>query len=370
MPNAIINPAYIRTSFKDIKLDEHNGLLYLHLDGSIYHVGKEFKNALFKKLHVTDKTTDAIPLCMIMEAAQEKMIDDVIVYVNKGCALAVSIMDSGNEPINTTQAAVIYDKMRIECATSDLEQTELLTEFCIFNGNKLRVFPTKLGVYRIGSLVRIRHDNDSNVKIAPVIEHCSSGKYAVINNRPLGLFVHPNTKELRHALMSIVKAGKPEFYDILASRLRECRNTIASVRECVKVASKMMEILHPERAAKINLPKLFDYYNIAGPNDKNEKWLAIHPSHADRLQLFHLMIDASVNMPREYQEEVGNFLFEVGDLEGSDATRLWGRTDNWRSDEVEDKIQSDDSDICSDMGGDESSEVSEDDSDIASDFGD
>jgi len=373
----MLNPSYIQVNFRDIGLQENNGLWYLQLNGELFHAGKEFKSSLYKRLHISNKTTDLIPLDKVVEMAKEKYSEDVVVYINRACALAVSVLDVGSSPATTTQVAHICNELGERAF--DLTQDELKSEFYVINNNKFQVFPTSNGIYRAGGFVHVRHDKALSAKIVPVVEHVASGNCAIINNRVLCMYVQARqtsaatAKDLLDALKTITNASKPEFADIISNRLRECRETIASVRECVDVGSRLLKIAHFRRAKFLNLPKLFDRYGIAGPDEKNEKWLASNPSHADRLQLFHLLIDSNVNMPRAYREEVGDFFFDVGDLEGSNAERLWSKkikVKPLRTAKLLVSVPDDNSDICSKvLYPQESTEIVDDD-DIASDFGD
>jgi hypothetical protein len=134
------------------------------------------------------------------------------------------------------------------------------------------------------------------------------------------------------------------------------------------------------RAGLVKLEKVFDHYGIAGPNDvkgtkaEKEKWLASMPTHVDRLQLFHLLIDTipDTKNSREFQEDVGNFLFSAGDLSGMKARRLRrsGTKREWKE-EVREVLDSTriDSDIASEIISVPDDTSWYDSDDIASDIG-
>jgi len=361
----MINPAYITTNMQDLRLKQNNGLWYLEMGDSLFHVGAEFKESLYKTLNISRKTTGKIPLDEIFEAAKRHNSDPVKVYINKALALAVSLLKPTVRPIDPTQASELFEGTS---EASEMHQTELQTEFYVRNPNIITVFDSKHGRYRAGGFVQIRHDRGTSIKIVPILEHTSSGQCAIINNKVLCLFVpirkdaNRTFADLKDAVKSVATSRKPEFRDILVDRIKESRNTVASVAECVHVASTLSEIA-PERAKLLKLDRVFDHYGMAAPDEKSEKWLAMNPSHADRLQLFHLLVDTKTDDPN-FREKAGSFLFDTGDLEGTDVMRLWGK-----SRRAAPRTEFD-SDIVSDFETElESTEIYDDD-DIASDFGD
>jgi hypothetical protein len=372
----LINPAYHVVKLSEVQFQNQNGLWYLHMPAGIYHVGREFKNSLLSILQVRNALVKSIPLDSLVNVISEHDDRPVKIYVNDGCALAVAAMKHNVSPLDTTMTAILYEMLGKSYDVVDFVQDEFVTEFTVFNKNSFQLFPTRHGEYRAGGLVHIKHHNGNSVKIVAVLEHCRSGNYAIINNKALSLLVpvrndHKRTaNEVRDALLLVARADKPEFYNLIEERLLASRNTIASIRECAEVGAKLAEI-NVQRADMIKLPKVLDHYGMAAPDEKTEKWLASKPSHADRLQLFHLMVDTNVYKPRAFREEAGDFLFDVGDLEGTESKRLWSKKIRVQRVRVKSVPDDDNSDILSDFGSVESDSTSYiDDDDIVSDFGD
>lgn len=373
---SLINPSYHVVKLSGIQFRNQNGLWYLHMPAGIYHVGKEFKRSLLSILQVRNTLVKSIPLDSLVDVISEHDDRPVKIYVNDGCALAIAAMKHDVSPLDTTTTALIHEYLAQSYDVVDLAQDEFTTEFTVFNKNPFQLFPTRHGEYRAGGLVHIKHHNGNNIKIVAVLEHCRSGNYAIINNKALCLMVpvrndyRRTAKEVRDALLLVARADKPEFYNLIEERLVASRNTIASIRECAAVGARLSKV-NIKRAQMVKLPRVLDHYGMAAPDEKTEKWLASKPSHADRLQLFHLMVDTNVYNPRAFREEAGDFLFDVGDLEGTDSKRLWSkkiRVKRTRVKSVPDIPT--DSDILSDFGGVPESTEFHDDDDIVSEFGD
>jgi len=353
-----------------------NGLWYLHMPAGIYHVGKEFKRSLLNILQVRNAMVKSIPLDSLVNVISEHDDRPVKIYVNDGCALAIAAMKHTVSPLDTTTTALVHEYLAKTYDVVDFNQDEFVTEFTVFNKNSFQLFPTQHGEYRAGGLVHIKHHNGNSIKIVAVLEHCRSGNYAIINNKALCLLVpvrddyKRTAREVRDALLLVARSDKPEFYNLIEERLMSSRQTVASIRECAAVGARLSKV-NAKRAEMIKLPRVLDHYGMAAPDEKTEKWLASKPSHADRLQLFHLMVDTNVHKPRAFREEAGDFLFDVGDLEGTETKRLWSkkiRVKRTRVKSVPDIPT--DSDILSDFGGELESTEFQDDDDIASDFGD
>ena len=315
------NPAYHVVNLSDMKLFTHNSLWYLTipLGGKEwhFHVGRSFKATFCRMFNVSRRTTDNIPLDAVVRAVLEGGDKKVKIYVDNSAAAAIALMRENTVPVDVNQAVSIYDSVKDDHEVLEFFQDEMCTEFIIFNPNKFRLFDGKHGLYRIGGLVHIKHWNGANIKAIAVLEHCSSGNYAIINNRALSVIVPVRNepswamRSTVHSLHMIATAKRPEFYDLLANRLVALRNTTASIRECIRASSIVSEI-DIFRARTVNLNRICDHYDIASPDEKNEKWLERTPSHADRLQLFHLMIDTVVvdfDNRRDYTEKVGRVLF-------------------------------------------------------------
>jgi hypothetical protein len=380
----MVIPAYHIRKLSDITLTNHKGLWYvdLHSDGEkwMYHLGSHFKESFCKMFFVLKKATDDIPLDAIQRAVIDNEDKTVKIYVDNSCALAVAIMKETVNPVSAAQARDLYDSLEREgFDVRDFDQDVLRTEFAIFNREPVQLFPSKFGEYRGGGLVYITHHNNTSVKIMSVIEHCSSGHYAIINNRIISMGIPTrkgpeNTlREARDALRMVGRATRPEYHDIIAERLTAARSTVASVGECMDIANRIAKY-NRQRAHFVKLPKVLDHYKIASPDEKNERWLATNPTHADRLQLFHLLIDTIVVKhpdARIYREKAGAFLFTAGDLEGTEAKRLWSRKVRVQRIKGPKALITHGSDILSDFGEDMTQLDTEcDDDDIVSDFGD
>jgi len=373
----LFNPSYHTVKLSDMQFRSANGLWYVEMPAGTYHVGKDFKRTLLKMLQVKHPLIHSIPLDELVRVISKYDDRPMKVYLNDACALAVAAMKPNVSPVDTSAAASIHESLSKSYEVTPLQQTDLITEFVVFNKNSFRLFPTDSGVYKAGGLVHINHTNGSSIKIVAALQHCKSGNYAIINNKALCLLIpvrndsRRTAREIHDALLLVARSDKPEFYDLIKDRLLASRLTVASLRECVAVGAKLSDINH-HRAALIKLPKMLDFYGMAAPDEKTEKWLASKPSHVDRLQLFHLLVDTLVYKPRAYREETGDFLFDVGDLEGTDTRRLWDKKIKVKRTRIKSVPDTDDSDILSDFSYCEadSTEYDYDDDDIVSDFGD
>jgi hypothetical protein len=380
----MVIPAYYVRKLSDIALTQHKGLWYVDImingEKWMYHIGSHFKESFCKMFFVLKKATQDIPLDAIQRAVVSNGDKTVKIYVDDSCALAVAIMKENVNPVSAAQAVDLYNGLEREgFDVRDFDQDILRSEFAIFNREPIQLFPTKFGEYRGGGLVYITHNNGTNVKILSVIEHCSSGRYAIINNRAISLAIPTRkgpenaVREARDALRMIGRATRPEFQDLIAERLCAARSTVASVGECMDIADRISKY-NRQRAHFVKLPRVFDHYKIASPDEKNERWLETNPSHADRLQLFHLLVDTIVvKYPdaRIYREKAGEFLFSAGDLEGTDAKRLWSQKVRVRRIKGPQVMVG--SDILSDFGEDLTqldTDPEYDDDDLVSDFGD
>ena len=379
----MVIPAYYTKKLSEIMLTQHRGLWYLDFfvenEKLMYHIGPRFKETFCKMFHVMKRATNDIPLDAIQRAVVSNEDRNIQLYVDDGSALAVAIMKENDHPISAALAKDLYDDLTKEqFDVRDFDQNAFRTEFAIFNKTPIQLFPGKHGAYRGGGLVHITHYNNASAKILSILEHCSSGRYAIINNRVVSLVV-PTRKsaenalsEVRDAMRTIGRADRPEFHAILAESLGAARNTVASIRECMDIASRINNVGNVHRAGMIKLPRVLDHYGIASPDEKNEKWLAMNPTHADRLQLFHLLVDTVVvKDPRLFREGAGSFLFSSGDLEGTDAKRLWSKkTRVKRIKGPKIAIDDCDSEIFSDFEDDATQLDTCDDDDVVSDFGD
>jgi len=376
-----LNPRYVVLHLNDLAFVNHNGLWYLDLrrDGKMqsYHIGKSFKDSFLKTFNMSRKLAENIPLDALLKAAQDHDGKRVKVYLNDACALAVSMMKETEDPLSPLDVQEVVEILEQKgYDVQDVKYGDLVSEFVVFNATPFKPFNSKHGVYRAGGLFNIPHDKGSTVRAVAVLEHCSSHNYAIINSRPLSLCI-PQSKnaektfsELKDAALLIARAKKPEFHDLLVDALKTAKNTVASVNECVYAAGRIMDFGHRLKANLVRLSKLLDYYGMASPAEKPQKWLESTPSHANRLQLFHLLVGLRVCEPREYREEVGDFLFTGGDLFGANLARIWRKKPKVTMEDT-DPFENDDSDIISDYTSDETESMTEyDEDDIHSDLGD
>lgn len=347
----LINPNYHLTSIGEIRFPDSNGISFVEFGAKTYLVGKSFLDSFCKMFNVSRKAVDEVPLEPLREVMARAKDRSVKIYVNDACATALFVMDHDANPIGPDIAHSMYEWFHDNYGAFDLMLTEMYTEFNV-NGKQFEMFKDRHGIYRPGSLVHISHGDGSSVKILTTLEHCSSGHRAIINNKALCMFVptsdrsaEDSAKEVVAAMSSVAKADRHEFHELIVDRLVTSRKTIASLKECSEVGAKLVKMEKLGRASKLNLEKVLDHYKIASPDERNKKWLAINPSHADRLQLFHLLVDTVADADaRMYYEYCGDFLFTTGDLEGTNACRLWGNP----KPKAESRDQ--DSDIMSDFG--------------------
>jgi hypothetical protein len=328
----IINPLYKQVTISQLRIEEQSGLSYLYIDGDqtyIYHVGAEFIESFCKTFHFSRKSINEVSLSVAFRMIKDVVKDkDYLIYINDACAFAIAIMKDDGKPVGGDLAQKLYDEMESKkCSVMGLTQDEIHTKFMVVNPNAFKMFNDRES-YRLGGLLYVPHIYNGSVKIMAVIERCSSGGLAIINNRALCLYVQlrddpkETIAEVGDAMISVAESDKLEFHQLIAERLTTNYQTTASVKECANIGQKLVTIGSGERASMIRIDKVLDHYGIASPSDRGEKWLSMQPSHLNRLQLFHLLIDA-VHNEYEFMEEVGDFLFTPCDLENTGVKKLW-----------------------------------------------
>jgi hypothetical protein len=419
-----IMPRYVHVPLSSINVEWLNGY-YINIprqavwpdsedDAKAYfRVFESFVDSFLRMFNLssTKKDKDTVWTAYFDLMKKEHTDRNVKLYINNSCGHAVAIVDEDTTPLPADISLEMYEWLKLNGHNvSRLCNEEDKTEFIILSSKVIRLFNGKYGTYRIGGIVSIPHCGNT-IKIYGALEHCSTQNVAIVKNKSVSINVDAKdrqpedvAKEVIEALATVADADKSPFYKLIIGRLKTSRKTIASIQECLDVnelLAKKMEM--PLRAARMELHKTLDHYGIVCPNvpfikaiqfsavrrigdnilieskSTRTKWLSTNPSHIDRLQLFHLLVDTMTEWDtspediRKFQERVGDFLFSMGDLEDTNAQRLFALPPVKRKTEPRDNADiidiDDNSDILSDFDS-EGTDTMSDTDDLQSDLGD